>query len=108
MRGSDRPCESCLIATDIEVLRLHYARTLRLWREHFAQHCNEARGLYDERFCRMFEFHWAEAELTFCDERHVVFQLQLSPSQTVLPFTRDYMLAAPGQMPLRRHVAQAL
>jgi cyclopropane-fatty-acyl-phospholipid synthase len=99
---------SGLMTTDIEVLRLHYARTLRLWRERFAQHRDEIRDLYDERFCRMFEFYLAGAELTFRHERHVVFQIQLSPSQTALPFTRDYMSAAPGQMPLQRQVAQAL
>ena len=98
---------SGLMATDIEVLRLHYARTLRLWRERFAQHRDEIKDLYDERFCRMFEFYLAGAELTFRHERHVVFQIQLSPSQTSLPFTRDYMSPAPGQM---QHVqaAQAL
>jgi cyclopropane-fatty-acyl-phospholipid synthase len=55
----------------------------------------------------MFEFYLAGAELTFRHERHVVFQIQLSPSQTSLPFTRDYMSPAPGQM---QHVqaAQAL
>ena len=99
---------SNLIATDIEVLRLHYARTLRLWRERFAQHRDEIRDLYDERFCRMFEFYLAGAELTFRHERHVVFQIQLSPSQTSLPFTRDYMSAAPGQMQPHVHSTRVL
>ena len=99
---------SDLIATDIEVLRLHYARTLRLWRERFAQHRDEIRDLYDERFCRMFEFYLAGAELTFRHERHVVFQIQLSPSQTSLPFTRDYMSAAPGEMQPHMHSTRVL
>lgn len=99
---------SGLMATDIEVLRLHYARTLRLWRERFAQHRDEIRDLYDERFCRMFEFYLAGAELTFRHERHVVFQIQLSPSQTALPFTRDYMSAEPSQMQHYLRTARAL
>jgi cyclopropane-fatty-acyl-phospholipid synthase len=99
---------SGLMTTDIEVLRLHYARTLRLWRQRFAQHRDEIRDLYDERFCRMFEFYLAGAELTFRHERHVVFQIQLSPSQTALPFTRDYMSAAPGQIQAYAQVARAL
>ena len=99
---------SGLMATDIEVLRLHYARTLRLWRERFAQNRDEISDLYDERFCRMFEFYLAGAELTFRHERHVVFQIQLSPSQTALPFTRDYMSAAPGQMQTQLRPVQAL
>ncbi|MEJ0047307.1 MAG: cyclopropane-fatty-acyl-phospholipid synthase family protein [Rhodospirillales bacterium] len=99
---------SGLMTTDIEVLRLHYARTLRLWRERFALHRDTIRDLYDERFCRMFEFYLAGAELTFRHERHVVFQVQLSPSQTSLPFTRDYMMAEPGPNPRIIQTAQAL
>jgi len=83
---------SGLMTTDIEILRLHYARTIQLWRERFASNRDEIRALYDERFCRMFEFYLACAELAFRREREVVFQIQLSPSQTAVPLTRDYML----------------
>jgi cyclopropane-fatty-acyl-phospholipid synthase len=90
--------QSGLTVTDIEVLRLHYARTIALWRERFARHRDEILHLYDERFCRMFEFYLAAVELAFRHERHVVFQIQLSPSFTAVPLTRDYMLSpAPAQ-----------
>ncbi len=85
---------SGMMVTDIEILRLHYARTIELWRERFAANRDEVRALYDERFCRMFEFYLACAELAFRREREVVFQIQLSPSQTSVPPTRDYMLGA--------------
>jgi cyclopropane-fatty-acyl-phospholipid synthase len=83
---------SGLMITDIEVLRLHYARTIELWRERLAANRDAIRDLYDERFCRMFEFYLVCAELAFRREREAVFQIQLSPSQTALPLTRDYML----------------
>ncbi len=82
---------SGLMLTDAETWRLHYAQTVRHWSERFAANRAAAVALYDERFCRMFEFYLAAAELAFRRERQVVFQLQLSPSQTALPPTRDYM-----------------
>ncbi len=82
---------SGLLLTDLETWRLHYAQTVRHWAERFAANRAEIRALYDERFCRMFEFYLAAAELAFRRERQVVFQLQLSPSQTSLPPTRSYM-----------------
>ena len=82
---------SGLMITDVEILRMHYAQTLRLWRERFERSRDEIRCLYDERFCRMFEFYLAGAELAFRCQGQVVFQIQVSPSQTSLPFSRDYM-----------------
>ncbi|MDT7950713.1 MAG: cyclopropane-fatty-acyl-phospholipid synthase family protein [Acetobacteraceae bacterium] len=89
--------KSGLMVTDIEVLRLHYAQTLRLWRERFAAHRDDIAHLYDERFCRMFEFYLVGAELAFRREREVVYQIQLAREQTALPLTRNYMMdpAAP-------------
>ena len=84
---------SGLLLTDVQTLVLHYARTVHCWSQRFAANREAIRALYDERFCRMFEFYLAAAELAFRRERQVVFQLQLSPSQTALPATRDYMLA---------------
>ena len=83
---------SGLIMTDLETLRLHYARTLALWRERFAARRDVIRDLYDERFCRMFEFYLVGAELAFRRDREVVFQIQLSPQMTALPLTRRYIL----------------
>jgi len=85
-----------LMITDIETWRLHYARTLRHWQERFARNRGIIRDFYDERFCRMFEFYLVAAELAFRRDREVVFQIQMSPSQTSLPFTRDYLLDKPA------------
>src|SRR5216684_6689439 len=83
---------SGLYVTDVEVLRLHYAETLKEWRARFAKNWAEAAALYDERFCRMWEFYLAAAEMTFRYDRQVVFQIQLSKRIETVPMTRDYML----------------
>ncbi len=80
-----------LLTADVEILRLHYARTIAHWQERFAANRNEIRGLYDERFCRMWEFYLAGAEMDFRYLRAMVFQLQLTKSIDALPLTRDYM-----------------
>lgn len=83
---------SRLKATDIEILRLHYAETLRHWRRRFAANRDTITSVYDERFCRMFEFYLASSELAFRRQDHMNFQLQLVRDQTALPLTRDYMM----------------
>jgi cyclopropane-fatty-acyl-phospholipid synthase len=85
---------SGLIVTDIEVLRLHYAETLRNWRRRFAASRDTIASMYDERFCRMFEFYLCGAEIAFRREGHVVFQIQLAHRQTTVPLTRDYITLA--------------
>ena len=80
-----------LLVTDIEVLRLHYAWTLAHWRKRFLAHWKEAAALYDERFCRMWEFYLASAEAAFRYEDLAVFQIQLSKRNDVIPVTRDYI-----------------
>jgi cyclopropane-fatty-acyl-phospholipid synthase len=80
-----------LAITDVEVLRLHYAQTLRAWRERFMARREEAAQLYDERFCRMWECYLAMAEASFRFEDVVVFQLQLARRNDVVPLTRDYV-----------------
>jgi cyclopropane-fatty-acyl-phospholipid synthase len=82
---------SRLIATDIEILRLHYAETLRHWRRRFAANQDAIAALYDERFCRMFEFYLSCSELAFRREGHMVFQIQLARNQRAAPLTRDYI-----------------
>ena len=67
-----------LIVTDIEILRLHYAETLRAWRERFLVRRDEAQALYDERFCRMWEFYLAGCEAAFRHGDLMVFQIQLA------------------------------
>ena len=80
-----------LFATDIEVLRLHYAETLRHWRRRFSANRDTIATLYDERFCRMFEFYLAGSEIAFRREGHMVFQIQLTRDQMAVPLTRDYI-----------------
>jgi cyclopropane-fatty-acyl-phospholipid synthase len=82
---------SGLIATDIEVLRLHYAETLRHWRQRFCAHWQEAARIKDERFCRMWEFYLAGSECAFRYQNLVVFQLQLTRRVDALPWVRDYI-----------------
>ena len=86
---------SGLVATDIEILRMHYAKTLRLWRANLAARRDAISALYDERFCRMFEFYLSGSELAFRLQGHMVWQLQLTqPNAPTVPLTRDYMLEA--------------
>ena len=85
---------SGLIVCDIEVLRLHYAETLRAWRRRFAANRKRAAELYDERFCRMWEFYLAGSEVSFRHMGMAVFQIQLARRQDAVPLTRDYMAAA--------------
>jgi cyclopropane-fatty-acyl-phospholipid synthase len=81
-----------LIVTDVEVLRLHYAETLKEWRRRFKARWDEAAAIYDERFCRMWEFFLAGEEMAFRYDGLVVFQVQLVKRIDALPLTRDYML----------------
>jgi cyclopropane-fatty-acyl-phospholipid synthase len=83
---------SGLGVTDIEILRLHYAETLRHWRERFMAHWDEAAKLYDERFCRMWEFYLAACEMTFRRQGHMIAQIQLSKTMGAVPLTRDYII----------------
>ncbi|HEV7337740.1 MAG TPA: cyclopropane-fatty-acyl-phospholipid synthase family protein [Bosea sp. (in: a-proteobacteria)] len=81
-----------LVITDVEVLRLHYAQTLKAWRERFLARRGEAVAMYDERFARMWEFYLAASEASFRYDGLVVFQLQLAKRLDTLPMTRDYMV----------------
>jgi cyclopropane-fatty-acyl-phospholipid synthase len=78
--------------TDIEILRLHYAETLRNWRRRFEQNRERIRGLYDERFCRMWETYLVGSELSFRRQGMLVFQMQLAKAVDTVPLTRDYMV----------------
>jgi cyclopropane-fatty-acyl-phospholipid synthase len=81
-----------LWVTDIEILRLHYAETLRAWRQRFAANRDKVRALYDERFCRMWEFYLTGSELSFRYGGQMVFQMQLATQPEAVPLTRDYMV----------------
>jgi cyclopropane-fatty-acyl-phospholipid synthase len=79
------------LVTDIEILRLHYAETLRHWRERFLAHREDLEKAYDSRFVRMWEFYLAASEMTFREQGMMVFQLQLAKRQNAVPITRDYI-----------------
>jgi hypothetical protein len=89
-----------LLVTDIEVLRLHYADTLKAWRERLLARRAEVAALYDERFVRMWEFYLAASEMSFRDAGMMVFQIQLSKRLDVVPRTRVYIARA--EMRLRQ------
>jgi cyclopropane-fatty-acyl-phospholipid synthase len=81
-----------LVVTDVEVLRLHYAKTLHHWRDRFLARREEAKKFYDERFCRMWEFYLAASETAFLYQDTVVFQFQLARKQDNVPLTRSYLV----------------
>ena len=83
---------SGLIIADVEILRLHYAETLRAWRERFLANWDKAAAIRDERFCRMWEFYLAGSEAAFRYQDLVVFQVQIVKRVGALPITRDYMM----------------
>ncbi|WP_061020467.1 cyclopropane-fatty-acyl-phospholipid synthase family protein [Bradyrhizobium sp. CCH5-F6] len=80
-----------LLVCDIEILRLHYAETLKAWRERFMARREEAVQLYDERFALMWEFYLAACEMTFRKQGMMNFQIQITRRQGVVPMTRDYI-----------------
>jgi cyclopropane-fatty-acyl-phospholipid synthase len=80
-----------LIITDVEILQLHYAETLKAWRERFLAHRDEVVRLYDRRFVRMWEFYLACSEMAFRLGEMVVFQVQMAKQKGVTPPTRDYI-----------------
>ena len=86
--------KSGLKITDIEILRLHYAETLKAWRERFMARREEAKALYDEKFCRIWEFYLASSESAFRWQNLVIFQFQLAHDQKAVPLTRDYIQSA--------------
>jgi len=80
-----------LMITDVEVLRLHYAETLRHWYARFMENIDKAREIYDARFCRMWRFYLIGAEMTFRYGRQSVFQVQLVKRHGAVPMTREYL-----------------
>ncbi|PHQ68011.1 MAG: SAM-dependent methyltransferase [Sneathiella sp.] len=80
-----------LYIDDIEILRVHYAETLRIWRENFNANREKATEIYDERFCRMWEFYLTSVEAAFRVGSLVVFQIQISKQMDGAPITRDYI-----------------
>lgn len=80
-----------LMITDVEILRLHYAETLKHWRQRFNANRRQVAALYDDRFCRMWEYYLASSEISFRYLSTAVFQIQLAKQQTAVPLTRNYI-----------------
>jgi cyclopropane-fatty-acyl-phospholipid synthase len=97
-----------LWVTDIEILRLHYAHTLAAWRERFLANRQAVAELYDERFCRMWDFYLAGCEIAFRRQGHMVWQMQLARDVATLPITRDYMFENERRNSLANQPAGAL
>tara|TARA_B100000945_G_scaffold318862_1_gene324665 strand:- start:3679 stop:4872 length:1194 start_codon:yes stop_codon:yes gene_type:complete len=83
--------KSGLIISDMEVLRMHYAHTLRHWKERFLGKKDEVLTMFDEKFYRMWEFYLAGCEMAFKWGDQVVFQFQLTKDLSSVPNTRDYI-----------------
>jgi len=83
-----------LVVTDIEILRLHYAETLREWRRRFLLHKDKVAKQYGNEFVKMWDFYLASSELSFRHGLHNVFQIQLTKRQDAVPLTRDYLLCS--------------
>ena len=96
-----------LWVTDIEVLRLHYAETLRQWRERFIANRERIKQMagYDERFCRMWDFYLAGCEVAFRHLNQMVFQIQITRRQDAVPLTRDYIIDAERGAAVARSMA---
>jgi cyclopropane-fatty-acyl-phospholipid synthase len=80
-----------LFVTDVEILRLHYAETLRHWRERFTARSEKVKALYDERFYRMWEFYLVLCEIGFRRRTNIVFQMQIARHLEAVPITRGYI-----------------
>jgi cyclopropane-fatty-acyl-phospholipid synthase len=80
-----------LAVTDVEILRLHYAETLKAWRQRFHAHLERVRERFDERFVRMWDFYLTGSEWFFRTGQAMVFQVQLARSPRAVPITRDYI-----------------
>jgi cyclopropane-fatty-acyl-phospholipid synthase len=83
-----------LLVDDIEILRLHYAETLKIWRERFLARREDAERLYDARFVRMWEFYLASSEMSFRSQSLMNIQIQITKRQGIVPMTRSYIAEA--------------
>ena len=83
--------KSGLIISDMEVLRMHYAHTLRHWKDRFLGNREKVLELFDEKFIRMWEFYLVGCEMAFKWGDQVVFQFQLTKNNSTAPITRDYI-----------------
>jgi cyclopropane-fatty-acyl-phospholipid synthase len=83
--------QNSLWVTDLEFLRLHYAKTLAHWERRFQTNRALVAQMYDERFCRMWEFYLISAEMMFRTGSQLVFHMQLAKKRDAAPIVRDYV-----------------
>jgi cyclopropane-fatty-acyl-phospholipid synthase len=83
--------QNSLWVTDLEFLRLHYAKTLAQWEKRFQANRTEVARMYDECFCRMWEFYLISAEMMFRTGSQLVFHMQLAKKRDAAPIVRDYI-----------------
>jgi cyclopropane-fatty-acyl-phospholipid synthase len=89
---------SGLLVTDNEVWHMHYAETLKHWRERLLAHRADVERIYDQQFVRMWEFYLACSEMAFRGQALMVFQIQLTKRPDIVPMTRDYIERAENQL----------
>lgn len=83
-----------LIASDIEILRLHYAKTINRWYENIVANKEAVIEMFDERFFRMWTLYLAGAATVFENGGMCNFQIQYTRDRRTLPLTRGYMVDA--------------
>ena len=84
--------KSGLTTTDIQVLKFHYAETLKRWRYNFYDNIEKVKEFYDEKFCRMWDFYLSSSQASFEESSLVIYQLQLSKNKKTVPDSRDYLM----------------
>ncbi len=89
-----------LKVTDIEILHLHYAETLKHWHSRLRANWDKIAAIYDQRFCRMWEYYLVVSEMAFRNLDLMVFQIQLAHHATAVPRVRDYMVDSERKLPL--------
>jgi cyclopropane-fatty-acyl-phospholipid synthase len=83
--------QNSLWVTDLEFLRLHYAKTLAHWAQRFEANRDKVEAMYDARFARMWEFYLISAEMMFRTGSQLVFHMQLARKRDAAPIVRDYI-----------------
>ena len=83
--------KSGLTTTDVQVLKFHYAETLKRWRYNFYDNLDKIKEIYDEKFCRMWDFYLSSSQASFEESTLVIYQLQLSKDKKTVPDSRDYL-----------------
>ena len=91
-----------LWVTDVEIMRLHYAETLKHWHDRIQANRAKVAALYNERFCRMWEFYLTGCEMGFRVGNLMVFQIQFAKQRDAVPLTRDYMDEKERQLTRRK------